>query len=270
MRLPIALAALGLAAVAPGAHASPQILALLSTEGAVPLRCQGAVCSAELSAFCLERNRATPDAGTAYRAAPNAVLILVVTAPDGSVREIDARRLAEFASVRDMTAVRVTVDRRALGDAARVAIRSGSETALLPVHLPRYGKMREKDDVERVTGEVRESAQGVDRSADAAVARDLARTLDTLRHEDEKAAALTAGAALPVVRHCAAKVAEQTSWRDKTIGVHGHWTGRSIVGAPSLKSCLEQAHASLMLQLNLRFWNGDIPAPAAPKTAPRM
>lgn len=269
MRLPIALAALGLAA-APAAHASPQILALLSTEGAVPLHCRGAVCSAELSAFCLERNRATPDAGTAYRAAPNAVLVLVVTGADGSVREIDARRLAEFASARDMTAVRVTVDRRALGDAARVAIRSGTETALLPVHIPRYGPLREQADIERVTGQVRESARGVDRSAEAAVARDLVRALDTLRNEDEKAAALTAGAAQPVVRHCRAKVAEELARRKDTIGVRGHWTGRSIVGEPSLRTCLEEAHASLMLQLNLRFWNGDLPAPAAPKGAPRM
>lgn len=270
MRLPIALAVLSLAAASPGAHASPQILALLSTDGTVPLHCQGAACSAELSAFCLERHRATPEAGTLYRAAPNAVLVLVVTAPDGSVREIDARPLAQFASVRDMTAVRVTIDRRALGDAARVGIRSGAETALLPVHLPRYGQPRLEEDIERVTGAVREAAQGVDHSAEAAVARDLARALDTLRHDDEKAAVLLAGAALPVVRHCAARVAEETARRNETIGVRGHWTGRSIVGAPSLKSCLEQAHASLMTQLNLRFWNGELSAPAAPKSAPRM
>lgn len=270
MRLRIALAALGLAATAPGAHASPQILALLSTDGAVPLHCQGAVCSAELSAFCLERNRATPEAGTPYRAAPNAVLVLVVTAADGGVREIDARRLAEFASVRDMTAVRVTVDRRALGDAVRVSLRSGGETALLPVHTPRYGRPRLAEEIERVIGAVRRSAQGVDRSAEAAVARDLVRALDTLRHEDEKAAVLTAGAALPVVRHCAAKVAEEQARRKETIGVRGHWTGRGIVGEPSLRSCLETAHAALMLQLNLRYWNGELPAPAAPKSAPRM
>src|SRR5688500_17138173 len=94
MRLRIALAALGLAATASAAHASPQLLALLSTDGTVPLHCQGAVCSAELSAFCLERHRATPEAGTLYQAAPNAALVLVVTAADGSSREIDARRLA--------------------------------------------------------------------------------------------------------------------------------------------------------------------------------
>jgi hypothetical protein len=169
-----------------------------------------------------------------------------------------------------MTAVRITIDRSTLGDAARIGIRSGSETALLPVHLPRYGRLRLKEEIDHVSGPVREAAQGVDRSAEAVVARDLARALDRLRHEDEKAAVLLAGAAQPVVRHCAEKVAGEMARRREMIGVHGHWTGRSIVGEPSLKSCLEQAHASLMTRLNLRYWNGEIPAAAKPKSAPRM
>lgn len=270
MRLPIALAALGFAAATTAANASPQILALLSTDGAVPLHCQGAVCSAELTAFCLEKHRRTPEAGTLYHAARNAVLVLVVTTADGRVREIDARALAQFASVRDMTAVRVTVDRRKLGDAVRVSIRSGVETALLPVHIPRYGRPRLPEDIAHVTGTVRASAEAVDRSAEAAVARDLARALDALRHEDEKAALWLAGAVSPVVRSCAAKVAGEQARRKETVGVYGHWTGRSIVAEPSLKSCLEEAHASLMTKLNLRFWYGELPDVPAPKGAPRM
>jgi hypothetical protein len=270
MRLRIALAVLGLAASATAAHASPQILALLSTDGPVPLYCHGAVCSAELSAFCLERHRATPESGTLYQAAPNARLVLVVTAADGSVREIDARAHAQFSSVREMTAVRITVDRSALGDAARVSIRSGSETSLLPVHLARYGKPRLPDDIAHVTGPVRASAEGVDRSTAAGVARDLARALDALRYEDEKAALWAAGAANHVVRGCVARVADEKKRRSEIVGVLGHWTGRGIVGEPSLKSCLEEAHASLMTTLNIRFWDGKIPPPADAKAAPRM
>jgi hypothetical protein len=271
MRLPIALATLGLAAAASAAHASPQILALLSTDGLVPLHCQGSVCSAELSAFCLERHRATPDTGTAYRAAANAALVVVVTGVDSRTREFDARALAEFTTVRDMTAVRISIDRGALGDAARVSIRSGSETALLPVHQPRFGPPRKDEEIAQVTGPARaKAAQVVDHSAEAAVARDLARSLDALRHQDETAALWLAGAATPVVRGCVARVADEKSRRSQTIGVHGHWTGRSIVGEPSLKSCLEEAHASLMTRLNHRFWNGERPEAAVPRAAPRM
>jgi hypothetical protein len=170
-----------------------------------------------------------------------------------------------------MTAVRVTIDRRAFGDAVRISIRSGSETALVPVHVARYGPPRLDEDIAHVTGPVRASAQGVDRSAEAAVARELARALHALRNDDETAALWLAGGAVPpVVRDCTARVAEEKARRKDTIGVFGHWTGRGIVGEASLKSCLEEAHASLMTRLNQRFWNGELPAPPAPKSAPRM
>ncbi len=270
MRLRIALAVVG-AAAAPAAHASPQILALLSTDGPVPLYCQGGHCTAELSAFCLEQQRATPATGTVYRAAPNAVIVLLVTGADGTVREIDGTALAEFTSARDMTAVRVTVGRRALGDAERVAMRAGTEAALLPVPSSRHGRPHSVAEIAYATGPLRAAAaQHVDRSPDAEVARDLSRALNALQHEDETAALWRAGDAGAVVRGCAARVAEEKVRRQQTIGVLGHWTGRSIVGEPTLRACLEEAHASLMTRLNQRFWKGELPAEVAPKAAPRM
>jgi hypothetical protein len=270
MRLRIALAALGVVA-APAAEASPQILALLSTEGPVPMHCQGAVCTAELSAFCLEKARATPEAGAVYRAAPNATIVLVVTASDGTIREVDGRALAQCASWRDMTAVEVTIGRRALGDAERVAIRAGDETALVPAPSPRYGAPHSPAEIGYAIGPLRAlGARQIDRTAEAAVARDLARALNALRHEDETAALWLAGAARPVVRGCAAKVAEEKARRRTTVGVHGYWTGRAIVGEPSLKTCLEEAHGSLMTRLNQRFWKGAPPPRPVARSAPRI
>jgi hypothetical protein len=271
MRLPIALAALGVAA-ASAAHASPQILALLSTDGPVPLHCQGDVCTAELSAFCLEKERATPETGTVYRAASKTAIVLLVTAADGRVREIDGSALAQFASVRDMTAVRVTIDKRALGgDAEQVAIRTGTDVALLPAPRTNDGRPHSAAEIARATGPLRaDGALRVDASPEASVARGLARALDTLRFEDEAAALWHAGTASGVVRACAAEVAEVKARRRNIIGVRGHWTGRGIVGEPSLKSCLEEAHAALMTRLNQRYWKGEAPPAPAAKVAPRM
>lgn len=274
MRLRIALAALSIAAAPGAAWASPQILALLSTDGPVPLHCVGAVCTAELSAFCLEQQRATPEAGTVYRAAPNAAIMLMITAADGSVHEIDGRSFVEFTSVRDMTAVRVAVDRRALGDAyrdaERIAIRSGTETALVPRPSQRDGRPHSVTEIAYATGPLRATAaRHVDGSAEAAVARDLARALDALHAQDETAALWVSGVAASAVRRCAAEVAEVKARRKNIVGVLGHWTGRGIVGEPSLKSCLEEAHATLMTRLNQRFWKGEMPPMAPPKAAPR-
>ncbi|HEY7610370.1 MAG TPA: hypothetical protein VIF14_14135 [Alphaproteobacteria bacterium] len=272
MRLRIALAALGAAAAPGAASASPQILALLSTDGPVPLHCQGAVCTAELSAFCLEKERATPATGTVYRAAPRATIVLLVTAADGSVREIDGSALAQFASLRDMTAVRVTIDRRALGDdVERIALRAGTNVSLLPAPLPNDGRPHSAAEIARATGTLRaDGALRVDASPEAGVARGLARALDSLRFEDETAALWHAGAAAGAVRACAADVAAVKARRKDIIGVHGHWTGRGIVGEPSLKSCLEEAHAALMTRLNQRYWRGETPPAPAAKTAPRI
>lgn len=270
MRLRIALAILGLTAPA-AAQASPQILALLSTEGPVAMECLGATCTAELSAFCLEERRATPESGTVYRAAAKSMLVLIVTASDGSVREIDGSRLATFASLRDMTAVRVSIDRSTLGDAARIAIRAGEETALLPAPSTRHGRPHSPAEIAYAVGPLRAAgARHVDRSAEARVARDLSRALNVLRQDDEAAALLLAGAAAPIVQGCAAKVAGEKARRTGTIGVYGYWTGRSIVAEPSLKACLEAAHGTLMTRLNQGFWKGGVPPEPAPTPAPRI
>lgn len=274
MRLGFALALLSLSAAAgvpAPSQASPQILALLSTEGPVPLECEGAICTAELSAFCLEEKRATPELGTFYRAPAGAGIVLIVTAGDGSVREIDGAPHALFASLRDMTAVRVTVDRRLFGDGARVAIRAGTASALLPEASRRHGRAHTPAEIAHATGPLRAAAARiVDGSPAAEVARGLSRALNLLRHEDHAAAALLAGAAAPVVRACAAKVASEAAGRRQIVGVYGYWTGRAIVGAPSLKICLEEAHGTLMTALNRRFWRGDAGGTETLKAAPHM
>ncbi len=59
------------------------------------------------------------------------------------------------------------------------------------------------------------------------------------------------------MRACAAKVARETASRREIVGVYGYWTGRAIVGAPSLATRLEEAHGSPMTALNRRFWRGE-------------
>ena len=226
-----------------------------------------------INLLAVERERTKRRIGLqpAQKVAIAAALILIVTASDGSVREIDARSLATFASLRDMTAVRVSIDRSALGDAARVAIRAGEQTALLPVPSARHGRSHSPAEIAYAAGPLRAAgARHVDRSPEAAVARDLSRALNVLRRDDEATALLLAGAAAPIVQGCAAKVAGEKARRKGTIGVYGYWTGRSIVAEPSLKACLEAAHGTLMTRLNQGFWKGGVPPEPAPAAAPRM
>jgi hypothetical protein len=265
----LVLAVLGFAAVP--AQASPQILALLSTDGAVPLDCAGALCTAELSAFCLEEMRATPEPGTRYRAAAGSGVVLVVTGSDGQLREIEGTAHATFASLRDMTAVRVVVNRRDLGDAARVSIRAGASAALLPEISPRHGAAHSDAEVAHATGPLRATAAAiVDASAGAEIARGLSRALNFVASGDEAAALRLGGAAAPIVRACTARLAEHAARRRDVVGIYGYWTGRGIVGTPTIRTCLEGAHGTLMTGLNRRFWRSESGPPAASPPAPHM
>ena len=90
MRMPFALSlVLAAITIAPGdAPAAPQALALLASNGAVPLTCAGGACRTELSAFCLQQERAMPLPGTKYSVVDRDRLTLVVTAADGAERRL--------------------------------------------------------------------------------------------------------------------------------------------------------------------------------------
>ncbi len=51
---------------APVAVAAPQVLALIPTDQAIPLHCDGRTCSTRVSTFCLQRWRPSPEAGVRY------------------------------------------------------------------------------------------------------------------------------------------------------------------------------------------------------------
>ena len=107
MRIRILLSfAAGLIVASPhaGALAAPQILAVLATDTGIPFTCADGVCEAELSAFCLQRNRPAPDFGTAYVPAAPGVFTLVVTDANGEERRLPAAEHVAFFEHRRYTA----------------------------------------------------------------------------------------------------------------------------------------------------------------------
>jgi hypothetical protein len=256
----VGLGALAAAApLASAALAAPQILALLSTGAPVQLTCEGAACTAELSAFCLERDRATPEAGTDYRLHAPANVTLLVTGADGTVRELPLGDRARFRSLREMSAVRVTLDRGAYPDAASLALRVEPLAALLPMSAGPKAKAHSTTEIALATGADRALGRNVvDDSPEADAARGLARALNRLstrRGQSEFGEiAAAAGLAAPMVHACAAEAAEIKAMRERIIGIYGYWTGRSIGQEPSLRSCLEAQHDRVMSRLNERYW----------------
>ncbi len=129
-------AALLLPLLLPGAaSAAPQVLGVMSSAAPIPMHCERGVCSAELSAFCLQQGRSGPTDGTAYEAVDGRALVLVATAADGSVRRLAAAPYLELASVRSYSAVSASVPeslRERLG-ARHLALEVGPQVTLVPV-----------------------------------------------------------------------------------------------------------------------------------------
>jgi len=133
-----ALAAFALLLFAGTAQAAPQGLGLVATQHPVPMLCDGDGCVAQLSSFCLQRDRKAPNYGTSYRLAAGAGLWLHLTYADGGRRIVPAEGLAHLVSTRGNTAIEARVaaaDRAALG-AVAIAVEVGPLVTLLPEAEP--------------------------------------------------------------------------------------------------------------------------------------
>ena len=103
----ILAAALGF--VANAAMAAPQMLGLVATNAAAPLYCEGGVCTAEISTFCLQEHRGEPARGTAYNLVDPAKIILVARAADGRNIRRTVGHMARLTVARGQYALRISL-----------------------------------------------------------------------------------------------------------------------------------------------------------------
>ncbi len=235
--------------------AAPQILALLATDGTVPLACSDGVCTAEFSAFCLQRKRPDPAPGTQYTAM-GGEMTLVVGGADGSVRRVPAGDHLTIETRRSYTAVRIGVseDLLAAWGAVSLALEVGTGTALVPVPGAADPDPQTTADIALALGPQR--ARGDRILAQSPVETGAVRLTNRLigalppdRTDDrtrqrlwDRVVAPSAGSFPPaslaraesIYRRCLAKVE----------------AGRFY----SLRDCLEIGHDALMIDLNVKYW----------------
>jgi hypothetical protein len=250
--------ALSLTLPVEAAVAAPQALGLVASLAPTPMHCDATGCRADLSAFCLQQQRADPRPGTLYHPAPGTRLTLVVTGRDGTIRRQDAGALSltddrGFASI----TARLSPDALAGMNAASIAIEIGPQAALLPEAKPGDVDPQGTDEVTLATGAHRQKAETFfdqpGRDADAIrLTNDmlnglpvasrgqadtdghlLAETLE--RHQGLPIDPAGIGLAREIQQRCAAKV-------DVTHQVY------------SMRNCLEGSHDILTTHVNIDFW----------------
>lgn len=133
-----ALAVLAIHLPVDPAQAAPQSLGLVATLHPVPMRCGPDGCAAQLSSFCLQRERKSPDHGVRYFVAGGAGLSLHIVDANGAGRIVPADGIVQLVSDRGNTAVeaRVTAAGMAALGAVEIAVEVHPLVTLLPEAEP--------------------------------------------------------------------------------------------------------------------------------------
>ena len=241
-----------------GALAAPQILAVLATNGGVPFACADGLCQADISTFCLQRDRPAPEVGTAYLPAEPSVFTLVAIDANGNERRLPAAGYVTFIESRGFTAISARLGEDVLVGLGAVGARLelGANASLVPV--PRQGDPDPltAGEIAYVTGPLRNlGALVVDGSPDADSARVVATMVGLLPREGrldaERLAALW-GEATGDDGLAAADSPGPLGARAAYEGCIDAIEEQRIF---SIRGCLERSHDRLMRGLSVEYWN---------------
>lgn len=178
---PLSAAVLAVAALAADpAAAAPQILGVVASIAPVEMNCTGELCTARLSAFCLQRERDVPTDRTLYYAADPGAFTLILSRADGSSIRMPADGRVGFASAFGFASVRASVPAGLLSewDAVSLAIEVAPSAALLPAPVAGDPDPQSAAEIALATGPLRRLAS---RHFDApSTARDAAQLVGAL------------------------------------------------------------------------------------------
>ena len=241
-----------------GAQAAPQALALVATNGDVPLKCVDGTCSAEMSAFCLQPDRVTPIRGTKYTAIDSSKITLKGMTRDGREIVLDSSKFVSFQSERTHVAIRANVaaeEMAALG-VDRLRLNVGNDVAMLPDPEANDTNPHSQIDVLVITGSLRKlGARVVDRNRKHMIAARL-----TSRIINE----------LPAKGWVTAEQSEAI-WQGTVDAVNGQNLPEDAVGMArraidfcnfavnsrvywGMRRCLQSEHDVMLKILNSQYW----------------
>ncbi len=260
--LPMALLSVAVLAVSRPALAAPQIIAVLPSDSGVPFACADGLCRADLSTYCLQRERPAPKRGTAYLPAAAEDFKLVIETAQGT-RVIDAAAHVGFVESRGFMAIAAVIEEKRLGALAdgqikSAALRVGKAASLLPEAKPGDPNPLTEKEIAYVTKWRRQQgAEIVDAKPQARTVRVLAGLANRLPASGftdptrldrlwRDAIGDEFGPAAPIATDPAI---ERTNAEIKRCseGAARHSYG-------GLRNCLQYRHDDLIRDLNIEYW----------------
>lgn len=252
--------ALGALFVSHDAKAAPQILAALPVESGIELACSSGVCAAQLTTYCLQRERPAPTMGAAYVPATKEHFTLVLISDDGQEVRLPASEHMRFTENRGFMSVAASIElgrMKALGaQTAKLVVWEGA--SLIPVPEENDPNPLTAEEIEFVTNSLRTVGQDyVDNRPEAGSAQLLAQLNAALPNDGLVSATTFQGiwqnsigdeiplpASSPALQG-AKEAFEECSGRASTYMVGG------------LRRCLEFQHDNLIRNLNVDYWQNQ-------------
>ncbi len=262
IRLPFWLALALFAALAPGpAAAAPQILAALPSENGIPFACAEGVCVADLSTYCLQRDRAAPEFGAAYEPSSPGAFTLVVTDAAGAERRLGAADHVSFVEGRGFTAVSARVPAEALARLGAVSARMeiAANASLLPVAVLGDPDPLTPDEIAMTVGPLRRlGARVVDNSPNA----EAAGVIGALASASPRRGTVAPDRREPLWRQvtggdrtAGARSPGQALARSTYDGCLAAYDGHEAFTFGTFRGCLEGRHDALLRDLSVEYWN---------------
>lgn len=244
---------------APPAKAAPQILAALPVESGIELNCNAGICAAQLSTYCLQRERPSPSMGTAYVPAHPEHFTLVLQDDAGQEVRVPAGDHMVFVENRGFMAVAASIElgrMKALGaSSARLVVWQGA--SLIPVAEAGDPNPLTAEEIAFVTSSLRNHGNDmVDSKPEAATAQLLAKLNAALPAEGALASTSfdgmwrhAIGDDVPLPAAGPALGAAKSAFEDCAVG-----KSQALGG---LKRCLDYKHDDLIRGLNIDYWQSQ-------------
>ncbi|PHQ72257.1 MAG: hypothetical protein COB93_01025 [Sneathiella sp.] len=235
---------------------APQIMAIASTDLAVPITCEGGLCSVELSAICLQEHRASPTVGTAYYVHGDNRFELIGTTNGG--QKITLSHLdIKIESVRGHNAIKVGFREVALKKYGPMSLQISVPKNISVVPLPIANDVNPQTDadIEIATGPYRQLARTmIDEDTQKRNAAELLnQTINRLpwrgRATDDERASVKAA-----YDGITANSGFSSPAKDNANAVIEECYNRTRAGRLTFRQCLGSWHDRLIGKLNTKYW----------------
>ena len=239
------------------AFAAPQALGLVATLKPVELKCEGGLCEAEFSAFCLQPERLAPKSGTPYRLTERSQITLTGKTADGRAHSLPVGELLHINSARTHTAVRLYVDQKRLADLGMrsISVEIAGNVTLSPAPVADDVQPISAAELKMVEEALRPVGSAVvDRNSEGmAAARITNRLVNAIPYyeaEPAKTATLWQSKISQAQNEGLSPTAQRLA--QNAFDLCRYYSDRVVRG--DMKGCMQGQHDRLMKVLNSSFW----------------